>query len=93
MLWEVLSEIDSGERLLICGDLNGHVGSEIDGFESVHGGFGFGKRNVEGEMILETADTLNLAVLNTWFKKGRRLYTYENGEGRTVVDYIMSRKS
>ena len=31
--------IGSGERLLICGDLNGHVGSEIDGFEGVHGGF------------------------------------------------------
>ena len=69
--------IDSGERLLICGDLNGHVGSEIDGFEGVHGGFGFGKQNVEGEMILETADALNLAVLNTWFKKKeRRLFTY-----------------
>ena len=94
MLVEVVSGIDSGERLLICGDLNGYVGSEIDGFEGVHGGFGFGKRNVEGEMILETADALNLAVLNTWFKKKeRRLFTYENGECRTVVDYILSRKS
>ena len=61
-LGEVVSGIDSGEKLLICGDLNGHVGSEIDGFEGVHGGFGFGKRNVEGVMILETADALNLAV-------------------------------
>ena len=75
------------------GLLNGHVGSEIDGFEGVHGGFGFGKRNMEGEMILETADALNLAVLNTWFKKEERLFTYENGKCRTVVDYILSRKS
>ena len=52
MLGEVESGIDSGERLLICGDLNGHVGSEIDGFEGVHEGFGFGKRNVEGEIII-----------------------------------------
>ena len=63
MLGEVVSGIDSSEKLLICGGLNGHVGSEIDGFEGVHGGFGFGKRNVEG--VLETADALNLAVLNT----------------------------
>ena len=35
MLGEVVSGIDSGERLLICGDLNGQVGSEIDGFEGV----------------------------------------------------------
>ena len=91
MLGEVVSGIDSGESLLICGDLNGHVGSEVDGFESVHGGIGFGKRNVEGEMILETADALKLAILNTW--KERKLFTYENGECRTVVDYILSRKS
>ena len=47
--------------------------------EGVHSGFGFGKWNVEGEMILELADALNLAVLNTWFKKASRLFTYENG--------------
>ena len=46
MLGEVVSGIDSGERLLICGNMNGHVGSEIDGFEDAHEGFGFGKRNV-----------------------------------------------
>ena len=86
MLGEVVSGIDSGEKLLICGDLNGHVGSEMDGFEGVHGGFGFGKQTVEGEMILKTADALNQAVLNTWFKKERSLFTYENGKCRTVVD-------
>ena len=48
MLGEVVSGIDSGERLLICGILNGHVGSEIDGFESVNGGFGFGNVDCEG---------------------------------------------
>ena len=30
----------------------------LEGFEGVHGGFWFGKRNVEGEMILEFADVL-----------------------------------
>ena len=58
MLGEVVPGINPGERLLICGDLNGHVGSEIDGFEGVYGGFGFGKQNVEGEMILEIANAL-----------------------------------
>ena len=67
-----MSGIDSGERLLIYGDLNGHVGSEIDGFEGVHGGFGFGKQKVEGEMILETADALNLAVL----RRRRRVWSH-----------------
>ena len=77
-----------------CGNLNGHVGSEIDSFVGGLGGFSFWDQNVEGEMILEIADALNLAVLNTWFEKEeRRLITYDTGECRTVVDYILSRKS
>ena len=43
-----MSEMDDGGKLLICGDLNGHVGAGVEGFEGVHGGFGFGKRNVKG---------------------------------------------
>ena len=93
LLGKVVSDIDDDESLLICGDFNGHVGTEIEGFEGVHGGCGFGKRNVEGEMILEFADALNFAVANTWFKKEeKRLITYESGGCRTVVDYILVRK-
>ena len=51
-------------------------GAGVEGFEGVHGGFGFGKRNVEGEMILEIADAWNFVVANTWFKKNEgRLIT------------------
>ena len=35
---------------MVCGEFNGHVGAEVDGFEGVHGGKGFGSRNAEGEM-------------------------------------------
>ena len=95
LLGKIVSEIDDGEKLLIGGDWNGHVGAGVEGFEGVHGGFGFGKRNVEGEMILEFADAWNLVVANTWFKKNEgRLITYEiPGKCRTVIDYILIRKS
>ena len=45
--------------------MNGHVGAEVDGFEGVHGGYGFGKRNVDGEMSLEFANALDFAIVNT----------------------------
>ena len=45
------------------------MGAGVEGFEGVHKGFGFGKRNVEGEMILEFADVSNFVVANNWFKK------------------------
>jgi hypothetical protein len=40
------------EKLFIGGDFNGHVGSTRVGFDEVHGSFGYGSRNQEGEDIL-----------------------------------------
>src|SRR5664279_4742913 len=92
-LGTVLSTISEVEHLVVCGDMNGHVGKEGNGFEGVHGGYGFGSRNVEGEMLLEFADAMDLVVANTWFKKdGGKLVTYESGGRRTVVDYFRIRK-
>ena len=58
-----------GEVVLGLGDFNGHVGRWIDGFESVHGGCGIGKRNVEGRRLLKFCDENELLVANTWFEK------------------------
>ena len=66
VLGKIFSDIDVGER---SGDMNGHFGVEVVGFEGVHGGYGFGRRNVDGEMLLEFADALDFAIVNTWFKK------------------------
>ena len=94
VLGKILSDIDAGERLLICGDMNGHVGADVDGFEGVHGGYGFGKRNVDGEMLLEFADALDFAIVNTWFKKEvRKMITYETKVCKTVIDFFLIRKS
>jgi hypothetical protein len=93
-LLKTVSSIDARERLVVCGDFNGHVGAEVDGFEGIHGGHGFGSRNTEGEMLLEFADAVDLAVGNTWFTKDEaKLVTYESGGCRTVVDYILVRKN
>ena len=67
---------------------------EADGLECIHGGHGFGNRNVEGEMLLEFADAMDLTVANTWFQKSEgKLVTHESGGCKTVVDYILVRKS
>ena len=38
---------------LFCGNFNGPIGKNADGYEGVHGGGGFGRQNLEGERILE----------------------------------------
>ena len=55
--------------VIIGGDLNGHVGNNIDRYDSVHGVYGFGVKNTEGGHILELGAALDTVVCNTWFKK------------------------
>ena len=42
----------AGDLVMFFGDANEHVGRHIDVFDGVHGGFGVGKRNMEGRMLL-----------------------------------------
>lgn len=85
-----LTTIPTGEQKIICGDLNGHVGMDGDGYEGYHGGFGYGEQNKEGETILEFAASHNLAVVNTFFqKKNEHLITYKSGNSKTQIDYFL----
>ena len=92
-LGNVLKGVGMSKKLLVCGDLNAHVGAEADGFEGVHGGKGFDVRNIEGEVLLEFADAWGLTVCNTRFiKPDSQKITYESGGIKTQVDYVLIRK-
>jgi exonuclease III len=71
--WEQLDalviSVPISEKLFIGGDLNEHVGSTRVGFDGVHGGFGYGSRNQEGEGILNFVLVYDLFVTNTLFRK------------------------
>ena len=75
------SEVVLGMR-----DFNGHVGIRIDGFEGVHGGYGIGKKNVEGKRLLEFCDEKQLCVANTWFEKKKRKIANILGRNETEID-------
>ena len=84
------SKIDDKELIILGGDLNGHVGKTTSGYEDVHGGFGYGVRNAEGERILEFGLALDMVVCNTLFqKRSSRLITFSSGGSNTQIDYIM----
>jgi hypothetical protein len=73
-------------------DLNGHVGSIRVGFEGVHGGFGYGNRNQEGEGILNFALAYDLIVVNTLFRKiVSHLVTFSSGQYCSQIDFILTR--
>jgi len=69
----------------------------VDGYDEVHGGYGFGVRNVGGERVLEFYYALlfydAMAVTNTWFKKDtNKLVTCVSGKDRNVIDYLLRRR-
>jgi len=43
----VTGSVPPSELIGVGGDLNGHVGTNVDGYDGVHGGYGFGERNAE----------------------------------------------
>ena len=93
-LQSAVMKVPASEVLFFLGDWNGHVGADAVDYEEVHGGHGFGKRNPAGDRILEFAQANDLLVGNTQFiKRESHLVTYESGEGRTQIDYVLYRKS
>ena len=80
---ELSSTLDD-ERVIVGGDLNGHIGRSRDGIERIHGGWGMRDRNDEGEKIVDPAMTFDLAIVNTFFEqKVNQFVTYNSG-GRKV---------
>ena len=84
-LGQVLKGVNEKEALFLCGDFHGHGEGEADGYEGVHGCHGFGRRNLESELLLEFAEASDLVVTNTWFtKKEKQMVHYESRVNRSM---------
>ncbi|KAK3532187.1 hypothetical protein QTP86_009294 [Hemibagrus guttatus] len=90
---EVMESIPTGERVVIGVDFNGHVGEGNTGDEEVMGKFGVKERNLEGQMVVDFAKRMDMAVVNTYFqKREEHRVTYKSGGRSTQVDYILCRR-
>jgi len=88
----VIRNISAAEHLVMGADMNGHVGTDINGYEGVHGGHGYGMRNEEGERFLEMAQGLDLTIMNTYFKKPEeQKITYRSGTRSSQIDFLLVR--
>ncbi|KAK3559739.1 hypothetical protein QTP86_019373 [Hemibagrus guttatus] len=84
---EVMESIPTGERVVIGGDFNGHVGEGNTGDEEVMGKFGVKERNLEGQMVVDFAKRMDMAVVNTYFqKREEHRVTYKSGGRRTQIE-------
>ena len=54
--------------------------------------YGLGTRNKEGRMVVDFAKRMDLAVVNTYFKKkNENRVTYKSSGKSTRIDYVMYR--
>ena len=64
---EIVEKIPKNERILVGADLNGHVGEGNNGDEERMGRHELGKRNNEGQAVVDFAKKMELAIINTYF--------------------------
>ena len=93
-LYEVLESIPKEERVVIGTDFNGHVGEGNRGNENIMGRYGDKARHAEGQMVVDFATIMEMAVLNTYFKKREdHRVTYKSGGRSTQVDHVVCRRA
>ena len=61
--------------------------------EEIMGWYNAGTRNKEGSMVVDFGKRMDLAIVNTYFKKkDEHRMTYKSGGKSTQVDYVMCRR-
>ena len=96
--WEdldgLIESVSKQERIVLVADLNGHVGEGNIRHEEIMGRHGVETRNKEVSMVVDFAKRMDLAIVNTYFKKNdEHRVTYKSGgKKNTQVDYVMCRR-
>ncbi|KAK3564691.1 hypothetical protein QTP86_024806 [Hemibagrus guttatus] len=86
---EVMESIPTGERVVIGADFNGHVGEGNRGDEEVMGKFGVKERNLQGQMVVDFAKRMDMAVVNTYSqKREEHRVTYKSGDLEKAYDRV-----
>ena len=63
-------------------------------YEGVQGGQEIGVQNEDGERSLEFADSYDLVVSNTFFKRfSEKSITFKYGRNSSVIDYVVAKKN
>ena len=92
--WEdldgLIESISKEERIVLGTDLNGHVGEGNIGDEEIMGRYVAETRNKEGLMVVDFGKRMDLAIVNTYFKKkDEHRVAYKSGGKSTQVDYVI----
>ena len=97
-LQEVKDSVPYTENILIIGDMNGHIGQDRTGIESILGAFSIGNRNREGENIIDFCIQNRMSIMNsfynhrdshkwTWYRWNSAMGTYTE---KSMIDLAIT---
>lgn len=78
---------DSSEKIFLGGDLNGQIGKDGSGYEKLHKGHSYGKKNETGNKILDfvmSFDPLLATAIRTF------TWTKKNGIDSSQIDSFLT---
>ena len=85
-----MDKVVASVKVLVGGDFNGHVCSDMNSFGEVHGVFGIGQINGGGIRLLDMAVGKGLYLMSTCFQKRKScLISFRSGETETMINYIL----
>ena len=88
-----MEKIPKNEKIVVGADLNRHVGEGNNGDKECIGRHELGKRNNEGQAMVDFAKRMELAMTKTYFvRKPAHRVTYKSGGRSLQVVYIMARR-
>ena len=67
LLQTTLSDVVYQDRMILCGDLNGHIGCDRKQYESILGIHSIGNRNEERKRILDLSVANNFCIMYTFY--------------------------
>lgn len=82
-------------NLVVMGDFNAQIGTRQEFEDIIIGPYTEGKRNTNGERLVQFAFEHNLSILNSQFKKpANRKWTWisPSGETKNEIDFILTNK-
>ena len=96
-----IDSIRTDEEVIVMGDLNGHIGTQREGYGHVMGYHGIGSRNGEGERVLDFCNVNRKKIVNTFSQlRPSHKYTWygwnnekQKYDRHTQIDLFLTTKS
>lgn len=81
---------------IVMGDFNAKIGWRTSDDKKIMGPWGYGSRNERGNLLLEFCHENQLFIMNTQFKKNKKLkWTWLSPDGKTKneIDFILAKNN